>query len=128
MGEVSFGSGKYGDLSATIAAIVLDRESRHSVLDEDPSYGSLREPLLKVVAVMRSMQYSQTSAENVALYGAKNLIGQMAYELPNVFSFFLPDFSPSGPISRADLVAPEAMLLHKTPALMNGLLSLVEFG
>ena len=44
----AFGSGKYGDLGATAAAIVLDREARSATLDVDPAAGKLREPLLKV--------------------------------------------------------------------------------
>jgi hypothetical protein len=41
-------SGKYGDLGAVAAAILLDREARDEILDSDPTYGQLREPLLKV--------------------------------------------------------------------------------
>ena len=33
----TFGGGKYGDMSSTIAAIFLDREARTVVLDKDPS-------------------------------------------------------------------------------------------
>jgi len=40
---VSFGNGRYGDLEATIAAILLDREATSVALDADPSAGSLRE-------------------------------------------------------------------------------------
>jgi cullin-associated NEDD8-dissociated protein 1 len=43
-----FGSGKYGDLAATIAAVLLDREARSVELDLDAANGQLREPLLKV--------------------------------------------------------------------------------
>jgi hypothetical protein len=61
-------SGKYGDLRATFAAILLDREARSgwdssllsyvgffflmirppSILDLDPTHGKLREPIVKV--------------------------------------------------------------------------------
>ncbi len=77
---------------------------------------------------MRNLDYLQIFPENVGLYGAKELLGQMAYELPDVFSFFRPENMPSGPISRAALVAPEAVLLHKARGMVNGLLSFVEFG
>jgi uncharacterized protein (DUF1800 family) len=43
-----FGSGKYGDLAATFAAVLLDREARSVELDMDAASGQLREPLLKV--------------------------------------------------------------------------------
>lgn len=45
--------GEYGDLGATIAAVLLDEEARSTTLDADPSHGKLREPLLKVHARAR---------------------------------------------------------------------------
>ena len=47
------GSGKYGDLSAMVAAILLDEESREAVLDTDQSHGALHEPLIKVLHLFR---------------------------------------------------------------------------
>ena len=43
-------SGQYGDLAATVAAILLEPEARSVMLDYDPTFGRLREPLLKVLA------------------------------------------------------------------------------
>ena len=39
----NFGDGKYGNLKATVGAILLDREARAIVLDADPASGSLKE-------------------------------------------------------------------------------------
>jgi cullin-associated NEDD8-dissociated protein 1 len=39
----TFGNGDYGNLEATVAAILLDREAVSFALDADPSVGSLRE-------------------------------------------------------------------------------------
>jgi cullin-associated NEDD8-dissociated protein 1 len=128
--SVSFGTGQYGDLSATIAAILLDRESRSAVLDADFSHGSIREPLVKVIATMRSLEYthSDTSIEYLSLFELESKIGQMAHHSPSVFSFFLPEYAPGGVIEKAGLVSPESMLLHKSIGLSNGLTSLVNFG
>ena len=46
-------SGKYGDLAATVAAILLAPEARSGMLDYDPTFGRLREPLLKVIQRLR---------------------------------------------------------------------------
>jgi hypothetical protein len=46
-GGTTYGA-HYGDLGATFAAILLDREARSLTLDMDPIHGQLREPLLKV--------------------------------------------------------------------------------
>ncbi len=66
-GDVSFGSGKYGDLAATVAGVLLDSESRETLLDFDPSYGSIREPIVKVISLMRSLEFSQTDGEYKSL-------------------------------------------------------------
>ena len=128
--DVDFGTGDYGDLSATVAAILLDREGRNSLLDVDFSHGGLREPLLKVVAAMRGLEYQHRN--NIftfpSLYQMETKIGQMAHHIPSVFSFFLPEYAPPGVIKRAGLVSPEAMLLYNTFGLVNGLTSLVDFG
>ena len=50
-------SGQYGGLGTAFAAIVLDREARSTTLDADPTHGMLREPLLKMIHVMRSLEW-----------------------------------------------------------------------
>jgi len=125
----AFGSGEYGSMEATVAAIMLDSEARNILLDKDPSHGSLREPLLKYIGLMRSMDFV-TDQTVIRLEGMRSRIGQMAYDFFSVFSFFLPEFKPYGRIGDADLVAPEGTLLDmpKIVALMNGIFSLVKYG
>ena len=124
-----FGNGVYGDLSATFAAIYLDREARSVVLDADPSQGSLREPILKVMALLRSMEFNSTYPVT-RLVSLKEDIGQMAHNFESVFSFFLPEFKPFGRVGEATLVAPEGTLLDmpRIVGLLNGLQSLVKYG
>jgi hypothetical protein len=45
------GRGVYGDLAATVACTLLDREARSVVLDADPIHGSTKEPLVKVIGI-----------------------------------------------------------------------------
>lgn len=45
----TYGYGEYSSLGATIACVLLDREARSHLLDMDPAFGSMREPLLKVI-------------------------------------------------------------------------------
>ena len=128
---VTFGDGKYGNLGAMVAAIVLDREARSSVLDSDPTFGSMREPMIKLIAFLRAMKYkSRPAVKELSLLDLSNTIGQMPHESPNVFSFFLPDYTPPGAIKDASLVGPEAQV-QTTPTLVgfvNGIISLVELG
>ena len=71
---------------------MLDRESRNLLLDSDQSYGGMREPLIKVVSVLRSLAYKQTSIHFASLYHLDSIIGQSPHDLPSVFSFFLPEY------------------------------------
>ena len=56
----TFGDGRYGSLEAMAAAILLDKEATDGAIATDPIYGSIREPIIKVIHLMRSMHY-QTS-------------------------------------------------------------------
>lgn len=124
----SFGSGEYGNLGSTFAAILLDRESRNVVLDADPSSGGMREPILKIMSMIRSMNYVQTSRDYLSLYNLNSIIGQAPHDLPSVFSFFLPEYAPPGVVAEASLVAPEAMVMYNSIGLLNGMFSLVDNG
>lgn len=131
--DMTFGTGEFGDLKAMIAAILLDREALTLVLDYDPSHGALREPLLKVVALMRSMEYRpnpDSPDTNYMLSAMTSKIDQMVYDLKTVFSFFRSDFAPIGRVRQASLVAPEGQryLAPYVVGQVNGLLSMVKYG
>ena len=68
---LSFGDGQLGDLRATVAAVILDREARSILLDFDPSMGSLKEPLLKLISFMRSMEYEEFEAHRYQRYSTR---------------------------------------------------------
>ena len=129
-GGKTFGSGKYGDMTSTLAAIYLDSAARNILLDADISSGALREPILKVLALMRSMKF-RSLQPITKMNGLVSSIGQMAHEFTTVFSFFLPEFEPYGRIGNAGLVSPEAtsvLDMPKVVGLLNGLNSIVRFG
>lgn len=127
-----FGSNKYGDLGATIASLLLHDELRDIRLDSDPSFGALKEPLIKTLGMMRSLEFTTKPGYHFIEFGErfKHQIGQFAYEFPNVFSFFLPEFSPPGSLGNAGLVAPEAQVMTgpKVVDSLNGLISLIQWG
>ena len=54
----------------------------------------------------------------------------MAHDFPSVFSFFLPEFVPSGRLAHSHLAAPEAGLLDMPTIVstINGIFSLFKFG
>ncbi len=126
---MSFGTGKYGDLASTFAAIYLDSAARSVVLDADITSGALREPIIKVLGLMRSMEFV-SRAPITMVHGVHNKIGQDAHTFDSVFSFFRPEFQPHGRVGDAGLVSPEALLLDmpKITGLLNGMTSIVRFG
>lgn len=85
-------------MSAFIAALLLDREARSVLLDVDPTHGSCGEPFLKLLRVMRSLEFSPNSQDPLVFFGVnlQEIIGQQPYEMPSVFSFFLPEHQPAG--------------------------------
>ena len=120
--EVSFGSEEYGSLEATIAAVLLDKEATDESISQDMSYGSLREPILKVMHLLRSQNYeAMIPVSPIGLPAARDYhlrlwrmnlkIGQSPYEFPTVFSWFLPEYvADAGPTLDAKLVSPEALV------------------
>lgn len=144
-GGDTFGDGNYGSLEALSACVVLDREATDEALYEDPAFGALREPIIMVMNLLRSGEYSNTlptpaqglagpplaERYNVRMWKMDEKIGHSPHNFPSVFSFFLPEFIPeAGPALPAQLVAPEATLLDmpKIIGFHNGMISLIKYG
>ena len=109
------GSGVRGDLKAVVKAILLDPEARDPVMMSQPTWGKLREPLLRVVNFARAFNAYSTSGY-YALDQFTLDHGQDPMGAPSVFNFFLPTHSPPGPITQAGLVAPEFQIINASSA------------
>ena len=93
------GSGCYGDLGAMVAGVLLDCEAQTTLVDAELTHGSVKEPLIKVVGLMRALEFTVAGIVgfvdfDIDIYKS---IGQMAYAFPNVFSFFSPEHKAPGP-------------------------------
>lgn len=75
---ITFGSSQYGSMEATIASILLDREFVLYGNEFDPAFGSLREPIIKVIAFMRAAGF-KSSTPLVELDLMESKIGQAPY-------------------------------------------------
>mmetsp|Transcript_662 Transcript_662/g.1594 ORF Transcript_662/g.1594 Transcript_662/m.1594 type:complete len:2342 (-) Transcript_662:143-7168(-) len=129
---MSFGKGKYGDLSATVAAVLLSREARSPLLEKDPAHGSMKETIIKVISVMRSLEFTTRPEFPFPRFykSMQHRLGQLVYEAPDIFSYFNPTSQPDGLIGRSGLVSPETRI-HTTPTIMtlaNGLMNMVKYG
>lgn len=128
--SVKFGTGQYGDLEATTAAIYLDREARSSTLDLDATSGKVREPLLKVMHFLRAMELGSNEERELNLANLDYKMGQQPHKAQSVFSFFSPSFQPVGPVRDNGLVSPESQLLDSPNRIgfINGVASLPTYG
>jgi uncharacterized protein (DUF1800 family) len=110
------GAGVRGDMKAVVKAILLDPEARDPSMLAQPTWGKLREPLLRVVNYARAFNASSPSGYYpLSLFTLDH--GQDPMDAPSVFNFFLPGYSPPGPITRLGLVAPEFQLLNASSAI-----------
>jgi hypothetical protein len=130
---ITFGTGKLSDMKAVVAAILLDQEAISTTLDADPTYGGIKEPIIKVMQFLRSMEYTKTDWYRHTHPQLSNMaarVGQMVHESPDQFSFFLPDYSPPGQMNQASLFAPAAQVLtlSTTISTVEGIFSLVRQG
>jgi len=112
----STGTGQRGDLRATVAAILLDTEARTAVRLADPTFGKVREPILRGAHWMRA--FNARSASGNFLLGvtddATTSLGQSAMRSPTVFNFYRPGYvPPNTSIATAGLVAPELQIVNE---------------
>ena len=86
----SYGSGKRGDLQATIAAILLDPEARRgdSPTTANPGDGKLREPIVMMVSVARAF-HATSDGSGFESKGAG--MSQDIFNSGSVFNFFPPE-------------------------------------
>jgi cullin-associated NEDD8-dissociated protein 1 len=122
-------SGVYGDLGAAMTALLIDREARSTTLDADPAYGQMREPYLKMLHILRAMEYKSYRGSELALTNL-GTTGMDAFHAPDVFGFYLPTHKPAGVIDRLGLVSPEAQLATapNIVSYMNKISSLAKNG
>lgn len=110
------GSGVRGDMKAVIRAVLLDPEARDPQKINEPTWGKLREPFLRVVNYARAFNAASTSG-HYALdqFTLDHLQDPMS--APSVFNFFLPAHSPPGPVTQLGLVAPEFQIINASTAI-----------
>lgn len=114
------GSSTRGDLSAVIAAILLDDEARVLSNRDNPNYGKVREPVIRFTHWARN-----AGLNSVSVLGGNGLDGQFrimdaaspselaqqAYRSPSVFNFYRPGYIAAGSqTAGANLVAPEMQI------------------
>lgn len=112
------GTGARGDLWATLGAILFDDEARSAGSLKDPSFGKVREPLIRFTNWARAFDIENLDPGNEWIMidtGKPYVLSQHAYRSPSVFNFFRPDFIAPGTASGdAGMTAPELQILNAT--------------
>ena len=102
------GAGVRGDMQAVVKAILLHPEARSCSWSTDPDQGKLREPILKYTDFVKSTGiFSPLNNYWNYSYWFKQNTAQHPLRSQTVFNFYGPDYTPNGPISDNNLVAPE---------------------
>lgn len=114
------GAGARGDMKSVVRAILLDIEARSLAAYDDPGAGRLREPYLRWVRLVRSLEAnSENESYLIPDWGHLQEMGQRVMSSNSVFNFFLPDYQPPGELADAGLVGPEFQILTATTALSS---------
>jgi len=109
--------GPTGDLGAVVRAILTDYEARSPTAATAPGYGKLREPLLRLTALLRSFNAASTSGHYTNYNNTEATLTQAALSAPSVFNFYEPGYVYPGALAAAGLVAPEFQITTDTTAI-----------
>ena len=112
------GTGKRGDMVATIKAVLLHPEARESALYFDPSHGKLREPIIRLMHLSRALNLTSLRTYDwICFKGLEDTILHAPYEQSSVFNFYRPDYGPNGIITDRGLTAPEFQITNDVSSL-----------
>ncbi len=125
------GSGTRGDLRAVFKAILMDDEALNATGLTNPTFGKIREPMIRFAQWGRTFGAASTSS-NWKIGNLSDLasgLGQSALRSPSVFNFFRPGYVPANTaIATNSLVAPEFQLINETstPGYVNYMSSVIS--
>lgn len=117
-----------GNLKLVVKAILLDSEARSASGLDDPNFGKVREPVLRMTALLRAFKHTSdamtglsTGANRVRFYDIRSTddagtsLGQSPLRSASVFNFYRPGYvPPQSQTAAAGLVAPEMQIVSET--------------
>lgn len=108
----SFGTGRTGDMRATVAAILLDPHAREELPGNEA--GRLREPIQLFTGVVRMLN-GRTDGDALGWWWGEEM-RQHVFRSPSVFNFYAPDY----PLAGTNLMGP-AFGIHNANTALNRL-------
>ena len=115
-----FGIGRRGDLSAVIAAILLDPSVHDDI--QETNEGKLREPVLKFIQYTKAFDLSNIDVWGEWRFNNTNRndtgLSQHPLRSPSVFNFYRPGFvAPGTDSGEAGLSGPELQIVNEAASL-----------
>ena len=115
-GGETVGSGQRGDLGAVIASVLFDDEAREAAMLDDPTFGKLREPVLRFTHWARAFEVNSADASNqpaILQSISPEALGQQPFLSQSVFNFYRPGYIAAGTqTGAAGLTAPELQITN----------------
>lgn len=114
-----FDPGAPNNFQDVISAILLHPEARQCTPTEQYTFGKLREPLVRVMNMLKSFQVAayDNGSFHTFMGCLQNTLGQFPLRAPSVFNFYRPDYAPQGVISQRYMVGPEFQIFNSTNAI-----------
>ena len=117
------GQGVRGDMKAVLKAVLLDPEALASAGLTDPTYGKVREPVVRLAQWMRAFKANS----QLGTYYLRDTndpeasLGQSPLTAPSVFNFYRPGYAPPGSdLATQNLVGPELQGVDETSVIGYG--------
>ncbi|MDP9108596.1 MAG: DUF1800 domain-containing protein [Pseudomonadota bacterium] len=117
------GQGVRGDMKAVVKAVLLDPEALSATGLADPTYGKVREPVVRLAQWMRAFK----ATSQLGTYYLRDTsdpeasLGQSPLTAPSVFNFYRPGYAPAGSdLAARNLVGPELQGVDETSVIGYG--------
>jgi uncharacterized protein (DUF1800 family) len=126
------GQGVRGSLAAVFRAVLLDSEANDTASQDSPTFGKLREPMVRIAQWAHTFEVSSISGTwRIGNLSAPNSLGQSPLQAPSVFNFFRPGYvPPSQALALMKFTAPEFQIVNETtvPSYLNYLDGILSRG
>jgi uncharacterized protein (DUF1800 family) len=114
------GNGVRGNMQAVLSAILLDYEARSTTFVNQPGYGHLREPIVRLGELLRAVAAVPPADGKWRIWYLEDPsygLDQNPLRSPTVFNFFSPTYVLPGAIAQAGLQSPEFEITTETSVL-----------
>lgn len=107
------GTARRGDLSATVAAILFDTNVLRDPGDMPPTFGKVREPILRLTNWARAFHSKPDSRNDGLLWLYGGVTSQLPFSSPSVFNFYRPGYiAPNSLTGSEGLTIPEFQITN----------------